>query len=240
MNKNIGRVCPEVYAVDGTREYFEKPFCVMEYIEGAPLNLCYGSFDNRTRSKISYQIGELAAKINFIGLDENHKYISERGPWNIYMAERLRERLTPLVENELISRGEINEIAEYMRANAPENANSFLHLDIRRVNIIYNGGEIFLLDAENCEFGDPLCELAVINVGGELDRNVIEGYKSVGGRAPEVESKLYRCYFIERVALVADVFINVIKTDARAAETYSRRFNDAKRKFFEGTVLNES
>ena len=63
-----------------------------------------------------------------------------RGPWGEYMAEQLRERLTPLVKNEIITPDEIDEIAGFIRASGFEKSNSFLHLDFRRVNMIYNGG----------------------------------------------------------------------------------------------------
>jgi len=45
VNKIIGNICPEVYVIDGTRKYHKDSFCIMEYIEGMPLNQCFDDFD---------------------------------------------------------------------------------------------------------------------------------------------------------------------------------------------------
>jgi len=234
VNKELGRVCPEVYVVDGSREYYDKPYCIMEYIEGAPLSSCYDSFDGRTQCEISFKIGELAARIGALEIENTHPYVGDRGSWEEYISQRLRERLTPLLKNGVITQGEIDEITSGMRRQKAAKTNSFLHLDMRRVNMIYNGGAIFLVDAENCEFGDPLYELAVIDVGGELGAAVTEGYGSVCGYVPNLSGGLYRYYFMERHALVLDVFMNIVRSDWKATEIYLRRFCEARDKLIGG------
>ena len=64
VNKKIGRICPEVYVVDGTREYHENSFCIMEYVDGIPLDSCFADFDKKKQNDILFKIGETAAKIN--------------------------------------------------------------------------------------------------------------------------------------------------------------------------------
>ena len=34
VNRNIGKICPEVYIVDGSCRYYHKSFQISEYIEG--------------------------------------------------------------------------------------------------------------------------------------------------------------------------------------------------------------
>ena len=40
INKKIGRICPEVYVVDGTCEYYENSYQISKYIEGKNLGSC--------------------------------------------------------------------------------------------------------------------------------------------------------------------------------------------------------
>ena len=79
VNKNVGKICPIIYVIDATRNHHENAFCIMEYIDGTPLNKCFDDFNDETKSDISYKIGELAAQINNIETDENHHYIRSRG-----------------------------------------------------------------------------------------------------------------------------------------------------------------
>ena len=216
--------------MDGSREYYENSFCIMEYMPGVSLSQCFDSFDLKTKNNILYKIGEAAAKINSLKIDSRHHYISSRGLWNEYIAERLRERLEPLIPNEIITHEEIDKIANIMLGTSIEKPLSFLHLDMRRVNMVYDNGNIYILDAENCEFGDPLFEIAVIDVGNELEPVLLDGYKSIYSDGLNVESDLYHCYKIERQALVTHLFLNVIKNDAQLAKFYLDKFFEVKSK----------
>lgn len=92
--------------------------------------------------------------------------------------------------------------------------------------MIYNNGSIFLLDAENCEFGDPLWELAVIDVGGEIEPILIDGYKKTYGKSIDLTSNLYEYYKLERIALVLNLFINLC--DKTMTQYYLDRFLQSK------------
>ena len=229
VNAQIGHICPKVYVVDGTHEHHDMSYCIMEYIEGTPLSDCFKDLDQQLQNSIHYKIGEIAAQINKLVIDKSHPYITERGSWEEYIASRLNERLSPLIGNEIISQDEINAITNLMRRQKVKHTSSFLHLDMRHVNMIYNNGELFILDAENCEFGDPLFELAVIDVAGELAPPLIEGYKSVFGSDVELDSGLYYLYKMERLALVLHLFMNIIKTDKESTQHYLDSFNKLKK-----------
>ena len=104
VNKELGHICPEVYIVDGTREYYDDAYQISEYIEGEKLSKCFREdFDERTKNNIYYKIGKLAAKINKIEIDINHPYVKKRGSWEEYISNRLYERLSPLVKFDLIT-----------------------------------------------------------------------------------------------------------------------------------------
>ena len=229
INSKVGNICPKVYVIDSSCEYYDMPYCIMEYIEGTPLNLCFNDFDPKTKNDVLYKIGEITARINSIEIDENHPYITNRKPWEDYMADRLHERLSPFVKNGIITSDEIKVITDGMRCSKAKRDKAFLHLDMRHVNMIYNKDGIFILDAENCEFGDPLFDLATIDVGGELEPVVIEGYKSIC-REIDLDDKLYYYYKMERQALVLDVFMNEVKTDTKLTQYYLDKFNEVKNK----------
>jgi len=228
VNQKIGRVCPQVYVVDGSLKHYEAAFCIMEYIEGEPLNtldLC---------DDIYYKIGELAAQVNSLEIDKNHPYVAERDliPWEEYMAVRLGERLKPFAGG-IITQDEINILTNKMRQSKATKTLSFLHLDMRHVNMIYNNGNIFLLDAENCEFGDPLWEIATIDVAGELTESLLKGYAEVSGYDLNLDSELYNLYKMERQALVLNVFMNEVKSDKTATERHLKGFCELKRRLME-------
>ena len=230
INKKIGRFCPKVYVVDGSKQFYETSFCIMEYIEGIPLNQCFDSFDETHKNAILYKIGEIAAQINGIKINCHHPYIKNRASWGEYMAGRLKERLIPLLPSGAIRQDEAEDVIEKMRQ--AKDAFSFLHLDLRRINMVYDPANhgLIILDAENCEFGCPLFEIATIDVANELAPALSAGYKSVHGHDPDMGGELYLCYKLERLALVLNLFMNVNKTNKQQAGFYLDKFLETKNK----------
>lgn len=181
VNKKLGHICPNVYIVDDTCEYYENPYQLMEYIEGKNLSACIKEdFDEQMKQDVYYKIGEITARINSVEINKNHSYITSRNSWEEYFANKLHERLIPLVQNNFITTVEIDKICENMRNKKATHTRSFTHLDIRPQNMIFNKGDIFVIDAEECEFGDPLNELAFIDLEWkmwEMYDYLLKGYK---------------------------------------------------------------
>ena len=100
---------------------------------------------------------------------------------------------------------------------------SFLHLDLRFINMIYNNGHIYLVDAENCEFGDPLFDLAVIDINDTMTESFLAGYTNSSGCRPNIDSDLFLYYKLERLALIVHVFMNEVK-DHGLARLYLAKF----------------
>jgi fructosamine-3-kinase len=230
VNQIIGHICPKVYVIDSTQKYLDMSYCIMEYIEGVPLISCFNNFDTKTKNEILYKIGEISAQINSIEIDSNHHYVANRKSWEEYIANRLKERFTALEKNKVITNDEIDIICENMRFKKASKNKSFLHLDMRHINMIYNDGAIFILDAENCEFGDPLFELATIDVAGEIDPILINAYKETYVENIDLNSELYHYYKMERLALVLSVFMNEVKNDVESIQLYLEKFNNTKNK----------
>jgi fructosamine-3-kinase len=228
INQKIGRICPEVYVVDGTRDYFDTSYCIMEYIEGTPLVSCFGDFGTKQKKDVLFKIGETAARINSMEIGNNHHYVASRNSWEEYIANRLNERLTALINNQVITQDEINKITESMRQKKAAKEKSFFFFFLRHINMIFNNGDIFILDAENCEFGDPLFELATIDAAGELEPILTDGYRKAYVENIDLESELYHYYKMERLALVLNVFMNEVKDDTESTRIYLNKFHNTK------------
>lgn len=230
INKKIGHICPEVYIVDDTRKYYEKPYQISEYIEGTSLNLCFKDFDTQEQNNILYRIGEITAKINKIEIDKQHPYVTNRISWEEFIADRLYDRLFALIKNNIITLSEIEKITNNLRKKKVDKTLSFLHLDMRRANIIYKDSNLFILDAEKCEFGDPLFELATIDVARELNSSLLEGYKNAYGDNVNLDNDIYSYYKMEKQALVLNLFANSKKKDMKSAMFYLKKFYEMKNK----------
>jgi len=86
---------------------------------------------------------------------------------------------------------------------------SLLHRDIRPDNIIYKDGKMFVIDAETCELGDPLNELARINLEWHYWKNydsLINGYKSI--LDIDTECEMFYYYQLEQLAEILDMHLN--------------------------------
>jgi len=221
-------VCPAVFVIDGSCEAYDRPFQIAEYIEGIPLNLCFDGFGPEKRERILYQMGEMAAKINSLEIDPRHPYVSDRSSWETFFAKRLWERLVPLVGKHLITPREIQRLVDAAAVKKARKSLSFLHLDMRMVNMIHNDGRLFLLDAENCEFGDPLFELAVMDMNGCLTDSFAAGYSGVLGEMPDLRDELYDYYRLERLALVLDLLLNEVDSGGEEVFRYTADFHMIK------------
>ena len=226
-------ICPIVYVIDDTCKYYDKPYQISEFIEGTPLNLCFENFNKEKRNDIYYKMGQVTAKINNLELDKNHKYVSQRNSWEEYIASRLYERLIPLMKNNLITVDEIDKITNSIKRKKAEKTLSFLHLDMRFPNMIYNNGKIFILDAENCEFGDPLYELAIIDITGHLTESFLNGYKNTYRNEVNLDNGLFYYYKMERQAALLNLFMNIIRNDEKATERCLQSFQILKIKILE-------
>ena len=211
VNRSLGKICPDVYIIDGTCNCYDKSFQISEYLPGKSLQQCLNNEFNDDQKKNAYfQLGALIAKINKIEISPVHSYVSKRKSWESYYAdELLRKQLERIIPNNLITSYETDYLCEFIKTKKAKKTFSFLHRDIRPDNIIYNDGQFFVIDAETCEFGDPLNELARINLEWnwwEMYDFLLDGYKSISNVS--VESELFGLYQLEWLAELLDMHYN--------------------------------
>lgn len=211
LNSKLGKICPEVYVVDGTCKYYPKSYQISEYIEGKILSYyLQEEFNERQKKEVYYKIGEMTARINQIEIDPHHGYVANGYSWQSYYSnELLRPQLTQIVKNKLMTTDEIEQLCYHTFQKSTTHLLSFLHRDIRPFNLIYRDGQLFVIDAETCEFGDPLNELARINLQWhywEMYGQLLDGYKSV--MDIDTDNELFFYYQLEWLAELLDMHYN--------------------------------
>jgi len=216
LNQKENGLCPKVLVIDGNVQ-------ITEYLPGKPLAECFASLDKKEKEAVYRRFGEITASIGRLQIDPSHKYIKERGPWKDFFAARLRERLMAIIKNNIVTEAETEKIIAGWCKQEPKNTLSFIHLDLRFANMLYDKGKIHLLDAENSEFGDHLFEFSVLAMNNYLCDAFWEGY----GSKPDLGQETFRFYRMERAALVVDVFLNEVH-DETEAQQYINLFNSLK------------
>lgn len=227
LNSTLGHICPEVFVIGATDEH---TYQISEFLEGVPLDKCFDKLNKQQQREVSFRYGEIAAGINQIKIDKQHPFAIERGPWERFFANRLGERLKALVRHGLITDNEIDKIARLAQGKRAANSLSFLHLDLRPPNLIYKDGDLFVIDAENCEFGDPLFELAALAMNDYLCEDFLAGYEGVFGSLPDLTGELFYLYQMERAALVLSVYIDEVEDEAMRRR-FAALFESLKERF---------
>ena len=230
VNKRIGHICPEIYIIDGTNELYNMTFCIMEYIEGTPLYKYPYRQDDKFYSDISCQAGALMARIHGIEIESNHSYIAGRGRLEDTKAAELHKNLSSLLTENLITPDEINDLVNRMRNSKFAKTRAFLHNDFRDANFIYrDNGELFLLDAELCDFGNPLGELVMSECVNWKKDAFIEGYNDAYGKKADIDSDLYYLYLINLRSFLYNLFNTVIH-EPESKQWHLHGFLQAKQK----------
>ena len=129
-----------------------------------------------------------------------------------------------------MTKDEIGAILETMKRKKARYSFSFLHRDFRPMNIILNGDKLFVIDAETCEFGDPLNALAFIRLEWtywDMFNSVIDGYKSVFDI--DVENELVDFYILESLGETLDMHYNYDCSN-RLTDYFVKMFDQTKDK----------
>lgn len=215
INKAYNHRCPEILIIDDTLSLYSQPYQIMSYLPGVPLNHYLPQVNDEIMHRIYYGIGKLAAETNGLEISSAHSlYQSE--PWEIRFQRKFAERLTPIVKSQVVSKSEERLLLSQLNTLKANKTNALLHLDIRLPNLIYHDDVIHLIDAENCDVGDPLYELAVISVAGILNNHFLRGYKAVCDYDLHLDSPLFKFYRFERLAALVNLFLNILRNDQLA------------------------
>lgn len=210
--------CPEIYVIDNSKEIYDQSYQIMSFVEGVSLDKYLVNVAAVSKNKIFRQVGKLTAEINSIEInsivinDQVGFYQAEE--WELNFRKRLIERMAPLLRDKILTVSEENLLLSRLSGLKAEKTNSLLHLDIRLPNLIYNKGNIHVIDAENCEVGDPLYELAIVSVAGLLDNHFLDGYREGCGYSIDLDNPLFKYYQFERQAALVNLFKNIIKNQS--------------------------
>lgn len=230
VNAKVDIMCPRIQVIDDKYPSIPDTFELYEYIEGESLGEVIKNFSEQDIENVNRDIGRLVAAINNLQISEEHPFIKQRGSWNLYFATRLKERLMAVLKNDIITEQEIEKIYTFaVKKNQNNRALSFLHLDVRYNNFLWDNKVSSILDAENSEWGDPYYELARIDVYGLLDKAFLEGYQQISAWGKiDLECIEYKIYKMESVAFLLNVFLNEIDASEEEKETYRSAFLDLK------------
>lgn len=210
VNQNVGKICPEIYVVDGSCKYYNKSFQISEYIDGKVLRSVLQVENDDCKKALYYKIGETVARINQIKISSEHPYVINRNSWLFHYSEKLlKPQLLRIINNGLVKMDEVEKLCETYKNRKIMSEYSFLHRDIRPDNIILKDDRLCIIDAETSEFGDPMNELARINLEWhywEMFDYLLAGYKSVENI--NINSELFYYYQLEWLAELLDMHYN--------------------------------
>ena len=209
---------PHIYFVDDSRTRFDYVYEIYDFIAGHSLE----ELENDAADAVYFQVGKAVAQINMTELCNS----CHTEDWGTFFSFRLEERLIPLEKDRLFNEDEINVICSFFKKLDYPAAKAFLHLDIRKGNILYDKdtGTTGLIDAENAEFGDPMFEIARIDVYGEMKDAFYSGYmEEMNLERIDRSSIRYHGYELESLAFLANVFIHEIDVKKETVESMISR-----------------
>jgi len=211
--------CPIVYEIVENKDSDIQSYQVMSYIEGVSLEKYIKTLEDSECARLLKDVGIITAEINNIKPDESSSL--NLGSWRSVFHNMLLERLNPLVNLNLLDEGERDLLLHVYRNQKIENDKSLLHLDMRLPNLIYKNGSIHVIDSEHCRIGDPLYELAIVDVAGLLTKDFIEGYTSTIIYDLDKDSILYKLYKLERLGALSFLFNQIAKNESMFKKIYN-------------------
>ncbi len=209
---------PHIYLVDDSRTRFDCVYEIYDYIDGRSLE----ELGDDVTDAVYFLVGKSIARINMTELGDRRN----TEDWGTFFSARLKERLIPLEKDGLFSADETDTICSFYQGLRYPTTRAFLHLDVRKGNILYDEitGTVGLIDAENAEFGDPLFEIARIDVYNEMKEAFYAGYmEEMGLERIDRESVRYQGYKLESLAFLTNVFIHEIDATKETVESMISR-----------------
>lgn len=210
--------CTEIYLIDKSKEIYHQPYQIMSFVEGDSLDKYLVNADEASIRTIFNQIGRVTAQINNIEIN-NSQDVFLTDHWERKFEKKLIERFAPLIKDAILTDSEKTILLSRLSKLNAKTTNALLHLDMRLPNLIYHNDEIHVIDAENCEVGDPLYELAIVSVAGMLDENFLAGYRESSIYSIDIDDLLFKYYQLERQAALVNLFKNIINNESLAQST---------------------
>ena len=201
---------PRVLSFEPDKSKLGFAYAFFSYLPGRPLSDLLAGAPRRERSRISFECGRMLATIHLETADHvGHLSDEARESWGAFFGPRLRRRLAPHLQHEVLDPAEIGALVD--RASKLELATPrLLHMDFRPVNMLARvaDGSIEitgLVDAANCLAGDPALDVARLEEGEGVDAHFLRGYGQIA-EPVDRGSPAYALYRLEAAALLARVY----------------------------------
>lgn len=173
--RDAGLPVPTPYMVDATREIFETPYLVVEYVEGVT------EFAPDDLSEHLRQMAQTLARIHQMnGVTDDLAFL----PREAERARKLAET-RPAQLDESLGEGRIRDALEAGGWREARNPVVLLHGDYWAGNVLWDGGRLAaVIDWEDAKLGDPLADLANARLetlwafGAEAMRVFTEQYRA--------------------------------------------------------------
>ncbi|MEI5905553.1 aminoglycoside phosphotransferase family protein [Bacillus spongiae] len=169
------------------------------------------------------KMGELVNQLHHIEIVSNHEILYE--DCHAFLSERIvkNNNLAMRKGNIHIPLPSVEELYAIFQSFPLKKR--FLHMDIRKENMIYDADQIVaLFDWTNAIMGDPVLELMRIDEYGLLNEDFINGYQNFEremARVPTIVQLLYRYH---TVAMLTNLFCFELKDLHQGEKTMKRLY----------------
>lgn len=162
---------PKPFALCSDEAVNERPFYVMEFVEGHILRdrpAAEAEFDEATRGQIGLQLADTLAKLHAVDVDAVG--LGELGRKEGYIERQLKRwmgQFEQMAVEGVEQSKTVSEVGAALAASVPvQQAVAVVHGDYRLDNTVLNdaGEVIAILDWEICTLGDPMADLGLLLV----------------------------------------------------------------------------
>lgn len=167
----VGIPVPQPYALCSDEAVNERPFYVMEFVEGHILRdrvAAEAEFDEATRGQIGLQLADTLAQLHAVDVDAVG--LGELGRKEGYIERQLKRWMGQFEQMQVegVEKSQtVAEVGQRLAANVPaQQGATVVHGDYRLDNTVLNdaGEVIAILDWEICTLGDPMADLGLLLV----------------------------------------------------------------------------
>jgi aminoglycoside phosphotransferase (APT) family kinase protein len=205
---------PEILLHDDSRKIMDRPYLIMEHMEGAPLSEAY--VGRGQVSRIYRQVGEWLKEVHSGVTAEKYGYLGAHRPmepqetWNrafIVMWNKMADNIRDIGEYTEAECGRVKALlADHMQHFTRKVPSSLLHMDVWAQNIMVSekGEAAGLLDWDRALWGDPEIEFAVLDYCGVSEPAFWEGYgeKRDLSRSGRVRNLFYLLYEVQKYIII--------------------------------------
>ena len=186
------------------------PFGFFTYMPGVRLSELLTKTSRSENRRIDEELGRILTSVHEVEMPRYGRLFSdEEQTWGQYFSNRLAHRISPYIEDGIVSSGQVERFVGLASEIEPDYPR-LLHMDFRPDNMLatLNDGALTLtgiVDAANCLAGDALFDLARLDEGIGLSSQFLKGYESQRGPVDRMSTP-FLLYRLETAALLTWVY----------------------------------